>query len=133
MSTGSKNSGTFPPLLSLLPNLLLFTRKLPRILTQTIRTFRFVATGKQSTVFDIFEAGKFKFAISQILIFDIEKCRISTFGKFVFTISQIQIIHVDKYHADVRYSIVSSASELTSQGTVCQLQRPITTKDRIYS
>jgi len=50
MSTGRNNTGAFPLLLSLLPNLLPFTRKLPKILTQTIRTFRIVVTDTQSTV-----------------------------------------------------------------------------------
>ena len=59
--------------MSLLPNLSLITRNLPRFLTQTIRTVRSVATDIQSTVFDTFEVGKFTFAISQISILDVDK------------------------------------------------------------
>jgi len=57
MSTGRNNSGTFPLLLSLLPNPLLISRKLRSILIQTIRTSRTVATDTHSTVFDISEEG----------------------------------------------------------------------------
>jgi hypothetical protein len=73
MSTGRNNSGAFPLLLSLLSNLLLFTGKLPKILTQTIITFRNLATDTQCAVLDIFQEGKFTFAISQISIIDVDK------------------------------------------------------------
>lgn len=63
----------FPLLLSLLPNLVPISRKLPSILTRNISPFRNVATDTQSTVLDIFESMKFTFVISQISIFDVEK------------------------------------------------------------
>ena len=54
ISSGPNNSRVFPLSLSLLLILILISRKLPSILTQTIHTFRIVVTDTQSTVYDIF-------------------------------------------------------------------------------
>jgi hypothetical protein len=72
MSTGHNNSGTFPLLLSLLPNLVLISRKLPSILTENISTSRIVAKDTHSTVFEILEAGELIFAI-KISTLDVDK------------------------------------------------------------
>lgn len=96
MSTGYNKSGWLPSVIVPTSYLVPISRKLPSILTQNISPIRIVATDTQCTVLDIFESTKFTFVISQISIFDVEK----------------------KSIPDVRYSTVSSASEITPQRIV---------------